>query len=235
MHDVNAAEGRSAFPPVVTPEEWQRARDALLVKEKSATRALDALAAERRRLPVVEFSAGYGFEAPHGSVDLLGLFAGRRQLVVYHFMFEPGDEHVCAGCSAVADSVGHLAHLHARDTSFVLTSIAPLAELEAFKARMGWTVPWYSCRDRSFNEDCGNGTGFGLSVFLRDGERVFRSYFTTSRGVDRLRFDLNVLDHTPFGRQEDWEDSPAGWPQTPAYCWWRLHDEYRANDHTAAA
>jgi predicted dithiol-disulfide oxidoreductase (DUF899 family) len=219
---------------VVTPEEWQQARDALLVKEKRATRALDALAAERRRLPVVEFSAGYGFDGPHGSVDLLGLFAGRRQLVVYHFMFEPGDEHVCAGCSAVADSVGPLAHLHARDTSFALTSIAPPAELEAFKARMGWTVPWYSCRDRRFNEDCGTGTGFGLSVFLRDGERVFRSYFTSGRGVDRLRFDLNVLDHTPLGRQETWEDSPAGWPQTPAY-WWRLHDEYPANDHTAAA
>jgi predicted dithiol-disulfide oxidoreductase (DUF899 family) len=193
MHDVNAAEGRSAFPPVVTPEEWQRARDALLVKEKSATRALDALAAERRRLPVVEFSAGYGFDGPQGSVDLLALFAGRRQLVVYRFMFEPGDEHVCAGCSAVADSVGHVAHLHARDT------------------------------------------GFGLSVFLRDGERVFRSYFTTSRGVDRLRFDLNVLDHTPFGRQEDWEDSPAGWPQTPAYHWWRVHDEYPPEDHRVAA
>jgi PPOX class probable F420-dependent enzyme len=164
---------------VVTPEEWQQARDALLVKKKRATRALDALAAERRRLPVVEFSAGYGFDGPHGSVDLLGLFAGRRQLVVYHFMFEPGDEYVCAGCSAVADSVGPLAHLHARDTSFALTSIAPPAELEAFKARMGWTVPWYSCRDRRFNEDCGTGTGFGLSVFLRDGERVFRSYFTS--------------------------------------------------------
>jgi predicted dithiol-disulfide oxidoreductase (DUF899 family) len=234
MEDTNAADDRWALPAVVTPEEWQQARDALLVKEKRATRALDALAAERRRLPVVEFSAGYGFDGPHGSVDLLGLFAGRRQLVVYHFMFEPGDEHVCAGCSAVADSVGPLAHLHARDTSFALTSIAPPAELEAFKARMGWTVPWYSCRDRRFNEDCGTGTGFGLSVFLRDGERVFRSYFTSGRGVDRLRFDLNVLDHTPLGRQETWEDSPAGWPQTPAY-WWRLHDEYPANDHTAAA
>jgi predicted dithiol-disulfide oxidoreductase (DUF899 family) len=233
MHDTDA-DDRSALPPVVTPEEWQQARDALLVKEKRLTRALDALAAERRRLPVVEFSAGYGFDGPDGSVDLLGLFAGRRQLVVYHFMFEPGEQHVCAGCSAVADSVGHLAHLHARDTSFVLTSMAPLVELEAFKARMGWTVPWYSCRDRRFNDACGIGTGFGLSAFLRDGERVYRSYFTTGRGVDRMRFDLNVLDHTALGRQETWEDSPAGWPQTPAY-WWRLHDEYPSDDHTAAA
>jgi predicted dithiol-disulfide oxidoreductase (DUF899 family) len=112
MHDVNAAEGRSAFAPAVTPEEWQRARDALPVKEKSASRALDALAAERRRLPVVEFSAGYGFDGPQGSVDLLGLFAGRRQIVVYRFMFEPGDEHVCGGRSAVADGLGHLDHCH---------------------------------------------------------------------------------------------------------------------------
>jgi predicted dithiol-disulfide oxidoreductase (DUF899 family) len=171
MHDTDA-DDRSALPPVVTPEEWQQARDALLVKEKRLTRALDALAAERRRLPVVEFSAGSGFDGPDGSVDLLRLFAGRCQLVVYHFMFEPVEQQVCAGCSAVGDSVGHLAHLHARDTSFVLTSMAPPVELEAFKAQMGWTVPWYSCRDRRFNDACGIGRGFGLSAFLRDGERL---------------------------------------------------------------
>jgi predicted dithiol-disulfide oxidoreductase (DUF899 family) len=232
MHDTDADDG-SALPPVVTPEEWQQARDALLANEKRLTRALDALAAERRRLPVVEFSADHSFDGPGGSANLLDLFAGRRQLVVYHFMFERGEQHVCAGCSAVADSVGHLSHLHARDTSFVLTSMAPLSELEAFRARMGWTVPWYSCRDRRFNDACGIGKGFGLSAFLRDGGRVFRSYFTTGRGVDHLRWDLSVLDLTALGRQEDWEDSPAGWPQTPALYWWRLHDEYELSKEPA--
>jgi predicted dithiol-disulfide oxidoreductase (DUF899 family) len=217
------------LPPIVSTAEWTDARQALLVKEKEATRALDALAAERRRLPMVPIDKPYEFEGPDGSGTLADLFDGRRQLVVYHFMLTPGEEP-CTGCSSFTDNVGDLAHLHARDTSFVLVSRAPQAEIQAFQRRMGWTVPWYSSFGSDFNRDFGLSTGqgetFGLSVFLRDGDRVYRTYFTDSRGVDRLRMDFNLLDLTPYGRQEEWEDSPEGWPQTPPYAWWRLHDEY---------
>lgn len=210
----------------MSPTEWQAARDALLVKEKEATRALDALAAERRRLPMVAFDKDYLFETADGKAGLLDLFDGRRQLIVYHMMWH-GDGTFCSGCSSFMDNVGHLAHLNARDTSFALVYRGPLAEIEAFKARMGWTVPLYSSYGNDFEADCGLGGGFGLSVFLRDGDRVYRTYFTAGRGVDRLRIDFNFLDLTPFGRQETWEDSPEGWPQTAPLEWWRHHDEYQ--------
>ena len=218
-------------PPIVSEQEWRSARDALLVKEKAATRALDALAAERRRLPMVRIEKSYRFESPRGPASLVDLFEGRRQLVLYHFMFAPGTVHPCEGCSTFTDNVGDLTHLQQRDTTFALTARAPVAELEAFERRMGWTVPWYSTDGSDFNRDFGLTTAdghetFGLSVFLRDGDEVFRTYHTNGRGVDRLRFDFNLLDLTPFGRQEQWEDSPPGWPQTPPYGWWRLHDEY---------
>jgi predicted dithiol-disulfide oxidoreductase (DUF899 family) len=212
-------------PQVVAAAEWQTAREKLLIEEKEATRALDALAAERRKLPMVEFDNDYAFEGADGAASLLDLFEGRRQLIVYHFMLAPG-ANPCVGCSAFVDNIGHLAHLHARDTSLALVSRAPIAQIESFKQRMGWSVPWFSSFGSDFDADCGITTGFGLSVFLRDGERVFRSYFTTARGVDRLRIDFNLLDLTPLGRQEEWEDSPDGWPQTTPYAWWRLHDEY---------
>lgn len=214
------------LPPIVPPEEWQAARENLLVKEKAATRALDALAAERRRLPMVPYETDYLFEGPTGKVSLPDLFDGRRQLIVYHFWMEAGSDHRCPGCSSFTDNIGNLAHLRARDTNMVLVSHAPLAQLLEYRTRMGWTLPWYSSYNTTFDADCGIDGGFGLSVFLRDGDRVFRTYFTTARGVDRLRVDFNLLDLTPYGRQETWEDSPEGWPQTPPYQWWRLHDEY---------
>lgn len=217
------------LPPVVPEAEWQTARDGLLVKEKEATRALDALAAERRRLPMVRIEKEYVFEGPDGEASLLDLFDDRRQLIVYHFMFAPGSDP-CTGCSSFTDNIGRLAHLHARGTSLVLISRAPYAEIEAFKQRMGWTVPWFSSFGSDFNHDFGvttaRGESFALSVFLHDGGDVFQTYRTSARGVDRLRLDFNLLDLTPLGRQESWEDSPAGWPQTPPYSWWRKHDEY---------
>lgn len=223
------------FPAVVSPDEWQSARDGLLAKEKEYTRALDALAAERRRLPMVAFDKDYAFKTADGrDVGLADLFEGRRQLIVYHFMMEPGSEHRCPGCSGIIDNVGDLSHLHARDTTFALVSPAPQSQLQPYRERMGWTVPWYAAAyddpDADFSADCGAGNGFGLSVFLRDDDNVYRTYFTTSRGVDRLRVDFNLLDLTPYGRQETWEDSPDGWPQTAPYEWWRLHDEYPADD-----
>ncbi len=214
-----------ALPEVVSPEQWQVARDGLLAKEKAATRLLDDLAAERRRLPMVAFGKEYAFQSPDGPVGLIDLFGDRRQLVLYQFM-DNGPDDYCSGCSSFIDNVGDLAHFNARDARFVVVSNMPLAQIAAFWKRMGWTVPFYSSRGTDFSEDTGTGSGFGLSVFLRDGQHVYRTYFTTARGVDRLRFDFNVLDLTPYGRQEDWEDSPVGWPQTKPYEWWRLHDEY---------
>jgi predicted dithiol-disulfide oxidoreductase (DUF899 family) len=227
-------ENSMSHPKIVSREEWQRARDQLLVKEKAATRARDALAAERRRLPMVRIEKNYIFEGPDGKVSLPDLFEGRRQLIIYHFMFAPDVDGWpsagCPGCSMVVDNIGHLAHLHARDTSFALVSRAPLANLESYKKRMGWTVPWFSSAGTDFNDDFGlttaEGETFGLSVFLRDGGSVFHTYFTTSRGVEVLDTNFTLLDMTPFGRQEEWEDSPAGWPQTRPYEWWRRHDEY---------
>jgi predicted dithiol-disulfide oxidoreductase (DUF899 family) len=227
------------LPQVVSHAEWEAARQKLLAKEKEATRARDALAAERRRLPMARMERDYVFEGPDGEASLLDLFEGRRQLIVYHFMFEPGapgwPEAGCDGCSMFVDNVGHLAHLHARDTSLVLVSRAPLAKIEEYRECMGWTVPWFSLAGNEFNDDCGVGSGFGLSVFLREGDQVFRTYFTSGRGVEALGSNWTFLDLTPLGRQEDWEDSPAGYPQTPRYEWWRRHDEYEdAGPETAA-
>ena len=215
-------------PPVVSTKEWEAARAELLVKEKELTRALDALAAERRRLPMVALDTQrYSFTAPDGEqVGLTGLFDGHRQLVVYHFMLEPGQDWMCGGCCSLTDNLAQEQwHLNARDTRLILMARAPQAEIEAVRRRFGWSLPFYSSHGSEFNDDLGL-TYFGLSVLLRDGDQVFRTYFTTARGVDRLRTDFNLLDLTPYGRQEAWEDSPQGWPQDPTMSWIRLHDEY---------
>ena len=226
------------LPPVVSASEWQAAHEQLLAKEKEATRARDALAAERRRRPMVRIDKDYVFEGPDGEARLVDLFEGRRQLLLYHFMFGPNQDVGCDGCSLFADQVGHLAHLHARDTSFAFVSRAPLAKIEPYQRRMGWTIPWYSSFDSDFNVDFGvspetpqpdvyqDGESFGLSVFLRDGDDIFRTYFTTRRGAEALGSVWTFLDLTPFGRQEAWEDSPPRYPQTPPYEWWRPHDAY---------
>jgi predicted dithiol-disulfide oxidoreductase (DUF899 family) len=222
------------LPRVVSPAEWQAAHDQLLVKEKAATRARDALAAERRRLPMVRIEKSYVFEGPDGKARLLDLFEGRRQLILYHFMFAPGVEGWpsagCPGCSFFVDQIGNLAHLHTRNTSFALVSRASLAQIEAYKKRMGWTIPWFSSAGSDFNVDFGltrdDGETFGLSVFIRDADTVFRTYFTNGRGVEALGSTWTFLDLTPLGRQELWEDTPPGRPQTPPYEWWRRHDEY---------
>jgi predicted dithiol-disulfide oxidoreductase (DUF899 family) len=222
------------LPPVVSRAEWQAARAKLLEKEKAATRARDALAAERRRLPMVRIDKPYLFEREGGKARLVDLFAGRRQLILYHFMFAPGvcgwPDAGCEGCSWYTDNIASLAHLHARDTSLVLVSRAPLPNILAYRTRMGWTLPWVSSAGTDFNVDFGVTTPdreiSGTSVFLRDGSEVFHTYFTTGRGDEMLGGFWAFLDLTPFGRQETWEDSPPGWPQSPPYEWWRRHDEY---------
>ncbi|WP_238018269.1 DUF899 family protein [Dactylosporangium sp. AC04546] len=216
-------------PQVVTADEWRAARDALLVREKELTHALDELAARRRRLPMVRLTEPYRFTAPDGAtVGLVDLFAGARQLVTYHYMLEPGQDHVCGGCATFTDNLPEHAqeHLRARDTRLILMSRGPQSEIQPMRQRMGWPLPWYSSYGSTYNDDLGLGGGFGLSVLLRDGDEVFLTYFTTARGVDRLRLDFNLLDLTPYGRQEAWEDSPQGWPQTPTMQWLRPHDEY---------
>jgi predicted dithiol-disulfide oxidoreductase (DUF899 family) len=222
---------------IVSAEEWEAARAALLAKEKEATRARDALAAERRRLPRVLIDKDYALEGAAGKVGLPDLFEGRRQLLLYHFMFAPGVEGWpsagCVGCSMFVDQVGELAHFHTRDTTFALVSRAPFANVAAYRERMGWQLPWYSSAESDFNDDFGvttaGGETFGLSVFIRDNGDVYRTYFTAQRGVEALGSVWTFLDLTPLGRQESWEDSPAGSPQTPPYEWWRRHDEYESD------
>jgi predicted dithiol-disulfide oxidoreductase (DUF899 family) len=215
------------LPPVVSAEEWKAAREEMLVKEKELTRARDALAAERRRMPRMAVEKEYRFEGPRGSASLPDLFEGRRQLIVYRFFFEPGvhgwPEKGCPGCSFVADQV---AHLNARDATLVFVSRAPQAEIERLKARMGWEIPWYTVTD-DFDADFEVDEWHGTNVFYRDEEgRVFRTYFVDKRGDEQMGNTWNYLDIIPLGRQEIWEDSPQGYPQTQAYVWWNRHDEY---------
>ncbi|MET9444898.1 DUF899 domain-containing protein [Streptomyces sp. NPDC006610] len=234
-----------SLPEVVSRHEWRRARQELLVKEKAATRARDALNAQRRRLPMVEIDTEYVFEGGDGKASLLDMFEGRRQLVVYHFMFAPEWEAGCRNCSAFMDQIGHLAHLHARGTTFAAVSRAPYTKILPFKARMGWTAPWYSSCGGDFNEDFEvtlerDGELVerpGLSCFLRDGDRVFHTYSTYERGLDGLGATTTLLDLTALGRQEEWEEpkgraSALGAPAGSARI--RYHDEYDEYDEYGA-
>jgi predicted dithiol-disulfide oxidoreductase (DUF899 family) len=251
------------YPPVATREEWLARRLALLEHEKTLTRQRDALNAERRRLPMVAIEKSYRFEGPAGHMTLPELFEGRRQLLVYHFMFDPDPpppgksgapwDEGCEGCSLMADNLPHLSHFHARDTTLAMVSRAPLAKIEPFKARMGWAMPWYSSSGCDFNYDfhvtldpergscewnyrdaaelvaarkipSTRGELPAVSVFLRQGERVFHTYSTYARGMDALVNTCNFLDLTPFGRGEGWDGMPDLDGQGMA--WLRHHDRY---------
>jgi predicted dithiol-disulfide oxidoreductase (DUF899 family) len=203
-----------ANPKIVTAEEWQQARDELLVAEKEATHAIDRLAARRRRLPMVKFSKQYAFDTPNGTKSLLDLFEGRRQLVVYQFM-DRGPDDYCPGCTWFTTNVpsAALARLADKGITWMTVSNMPLAQIETYWAHKGWTLPFASSRGTTFSADTGAGDSMMLNAFLRDGEDVYRTYNTTHRGLDRLAFDQNILDLTVYGRQEDWEDSPPGWPK----------------------
>ncbi len=228
-----------ALPPLVSHEEWQAANAEQIAREKAHTRARDALNAQRRRLPMYRIDKPYLFQGPDGAASLGDLFDGCRQLVIYHFMFGPSASQGCDGCSMIVDNMGHPAHLRARDIHRVLVSRAPLEKIEAFRQRMGWQLPWYSSAGSDFNADFGvgpaqpqtdqaqDGESFGVSVLLRDAQgAIYRSYFTHRRGVEYLGSSFSYMDLCPYGRQEDWEASPAGWPQGPRYGWWRHHDCY---------
>src|SRR5215207_5825841 len=197
-------------PPVVSPQVWEAARKELLVKEKAHSRARDALAAERRRMPWMAVEKAYAFEGPAGRATLLDLFDGRRQLIVYRAFFEPGvhgwPDHACRGCSLMADQVAHVAHLNARDTTLAFVSRAPQPDIERMTTRMGWTIPWYTMTD-GFDADFGVDQWHGTNAFIRDGDSVFRTYFINNRGDEAMGSTWSYLDMTALGRQEEWEDS----------------------------
>ena len=223
------------MPPVVSSQEWEAARQELLVEEKRMTRAHDALAAKRRRMPWTAVEKEYRFEGPDGPVSLLEVFEGRRQLIVYRAFYAPEvttcapgtsyPERACLGCSMIADQVAHPAHLHARDTTLAFASRAPQAELRGLKERHGWElIPWYTITD-DFDRDFGVDEWHGHNAFIRRGERIFRTYFIHSRGAEHIGNTWSHLDMTALGRQEEWEDSPEGYPQM-SIGWWNYHDAY---------
>jgi len=229
---------KSAAPKVVSPEEWQAARDELLVKEKEHMRAGDALAAERRRMPRMAVEKDYSFIGPDGPASFADLFEGRSQLIVYRFFYAPDvttyadpstqsyPEFGCVGCSLVADQVSNLAHLNARDTTLAFASRAPQADIQDLKKRMGWEqIPWYEIAG-DWDKDFGVDEMHGHNVFLRDGEEIYRTYFIDNRGDEALGSVWSYLGIAPYGRQEEWEDSPQGTPQSAAYKWWNYHDAY---------
>ena len=220
-------------PPIVSAQEWEAARQQVRVQEKEVTRARDALAAARRRMPWLAVEKTYAFQGPRGTVSLLDLFEGRRQLIIYRAFYEPGvgryPDYACVGCSMVADQVAHPAHLNARDTTLVFVSRAPQQNIARLKARMGWEkIPWFTTAD-DFDKDFGVDEWHGTNAFIRDGERVFRTYFINGRGDEAMGGTWAYLDITALGRQEKWEDSPEGYPQTDPYDWWIWHDQTPRN------
>jgi predicted dithiol-disulfide oxidoreductase (DUF899 family) len=216
---------------VVSPIAWEAARRELLVKEKEVTRARDALAAQRRRMLRTPVEKDYTFLGPDGPLSLADPFQGRSQLILYRFFFEPGvarwPESGCPGCSMMADQDAHPAHLNSRDVTLAYMSRAPQEDIARYRARMGFRdVPWYTLTD-DFDADMGVDEWHGTNVFQKDADgRVHRTYLINNRGDEQLGSTFSYLDIAPLGRQEDWEDSPAGYPQEGAYAWWRLHDEY---------
>ena len=221
-------------PPIVSAKEWNVAREDLLDKEKELSRARDALAAQRRRMPWMAVDKEYRFEGPAGRESLSGLFEGRRQLIVYRAFYGPEvttyaeggsyPERACVGCSLVADQVAHPAHLHARNTSLAFASRAPQPMIQRLKARHGWEhIPWYTITD-DFDHDFGVDEWHGTNAFIRDDDRIFRTYYINNRGDEQMGSTWSYLDFTALGRQEMWEDSPEGYPQTAPYQWWNYHD-----------
>jgi predicted dithiol-disulfide oxidoreductase (DUF899 family) len=235
-----------AHPKIAGRDEWLIARKTLLEHEKELTKHRDLLNTERRRLPMVKLEKVYTFEGSNGSVTLTDLFEGRIQLIIYHFMFAPEWEKGCMGCTGYVNALGDLSMLNQRNTTFAMVSRAPLPKLEAYKTLKGWTVPWYSSFGSDFNYDFHvtldetialieynyrdkaeleklngpnvmQGESHGLSVFFRLGNDVFHTYSTYARGVESLTDAYSLLDMTPYGRQEDFEDSPSGYPQKPTY------------------
>jgi predicted dithiol-disulfide oxidoreductase (DUF899 family) len=235
-----------SHPPIVSRDQWLAKRTKLLADEKELTKQLDRVNAERRRLPMVKIEKDYVFDGPAGKQGLAALFDGRRQLIVYHFMFDPEWDKGCSGCTTWVHALGDLSRLNGRDTTLVLVSRAPRVKLDAYKAQRRWSIPWFSSFGSEFNYDfhvtldpnvapveynyrpkaemlarkTPNGTEgeeHGLSVFFTFDGEIFHTYSAYGRGTGCLTDAYALLDQTPYGRQQDFEDSPPGWPQKPTY------------------
>jgi predicted dithiol-disulfide oxidoreductase (DUF899 family) len=221
---------------VVSPEDWKQAREEMLVKEKEYMRAGDALAAERRRMPWLAVEKDYEFVGPDGKMSFEDLFQGRRQLVVYRAFYDPGitttvdpyeyPERACGGCSFMADQMAHPAHLGGRDTALAFVSRSPLAQIQDLQERMGWQrIPWYELTD-DWDKEFGVDQWHGTNAFIRTDDGIFRTYFVDARGDEGMGTTWSLLDITALGRQEKWEDSPEGYPQTDPYQWWNYNGDY---------
>ena len=208
----------TSLPPVVDATTWQRELDALRIREKAATRELDAVAAQRRRLPMVEMPE-YTLDGPDGPVRLVDVFEGRSQLIVYNHMWTAGNTWQCPGCTGWTSQFTRLDFLDEYDARFVIVTQGEIAEALAYKERVGNRMDWYSTAHSSFGADMGAppDAGFAVNVFLRDGDRVFRTWHTDGRGTEQLGHLHGLIDVLPWGRQEDWQDVPEGWPQRGTY------------------
>jgi predicted dithiol-disulfide oxidoreductase (DUF899 family) len=211
----------AARPPVVDADTWQRELAELRVREKAATRELDAIAAQRRRLPMVEMD-DYTLVGRDGAVRLADIFEGRSQLITYHHMWHPGAEWQCGGCTGFTSQFTRLDALAAYDARFVIVTQGPIDDALAYRERVGNRMAWYSTADSPFGADVDApaGGGFAVNVFLRDGDTVYRTWHTNGRGTEQLSHFFPLLDILPWGRQEEWQDSPEGWPKGPAYAGW---------------
>lgn len=230
---MTRAEDQTAKPPVVSEAEWAAANAAQVEREKAQMKANDAVLAGRRHLPMVEMDPTYAFEGPSGPLTFAELFDGRPQLILYHFMLTPGSDHICPGCSMYTDNLPHLAHVRERDITFVLGSRVPQDHIQRVQDKMGWQdIPWVSTEDR-FAEDIGalvdGSTTFRYTVFFRDGDDIYKTYATAGRGAESLFGSAGLIDSTPYGRQEDWQDAPEGFPQGPPYTRGGLHTDF--DDH----
>ncbi|AEF37710.1 conserved hypothetical protein [Mycolicibacter sinensis] len=205
---------------------WQRELDALRVREKAATRELDAIAAQRRQLPMLAMG-DYVLEGENGPIRLAEMFNGKRQLIVYHHMWSPGQEWQCPGCTGYTAQFSRLEFLSAYDARFVVVTQGPIDEALDYKRRVGNQMAWYSTADSTFGADVDAppGGGFAVNVFLHHGDKVFRTWYTTGRGVEQLSHTFPLIDVLPYGRQEEWQDSPSGWPQGPTYGRWASSPE----------
>src|SRR5215831_2618300 len=208
----------AALPPIVDAATWQRELDALRAREKAATRELDAIAAQRRRLPMVKMP-DYTLEGEQGPIRLVDVFDGTSQLIVYNHMWFPGEQWQCPGCTGFTSQFTRLEFLGSYDARFVIVTQGPIDEALAYKARVGNKMAWYSTAKSPFGADMGAppGGGFQVNVFLRAGDTAYRTYNTQGRGTEQLGYIFGLLDLLPYGRQEEWQDSPEGWPQFPTY------------------
>jgi predicted dithiol-disulfide oxidoreductase (DUF899 family) len=216
MTTMTTRKSHTAMPPVVDRTTFEVQLDALRVREKAHTREGDAIAAARRRLPMVEMDPSIPLIGPTGPLTLLQAFEGRRQLVAYYYMWYPGRPAAqqCEGCTWVASHITELSYLHSRDITFAVFCQGPYDESRRYRDFMGWQMPWYSAQGSLEQLLVGREVGlFHLVCYLRDGDRVFETYWTKRRGVEALDYSYALMDLTVYGRQEPWEDSPAGWPE----------------------